>query len=279
MRLAKVLGALGRSCITVGTLLLLFVAYQLWGTGIREAQAQTKITKEFHKTLDDVIDGSIPDTAAAISAVPEGEPTAIIDIPKINVHKTVVEGVGIPDLKKGPGHYPGTPLPGQKGNAAIAGHRTTYGAPFNRIDELKPGDTINVQTVQGKWRYVVKETQIVKPTQVEVLEDKGDNRLTLTACHHEDRGQPQRRAVRCVAGRAARHPLRRHLGLRLGPRPHLEEVALLRAGPALLHGGAVLLLRGVQPAAPREFLISAGSAAEPGGSPKAHAAQPQPSGT
>jgi sortase A len=183
MRLAKVLGALGRSCITVGTLLLLFVAYQLWGTGIREAQAQTKITREFHKTLDDVIDGSIPDTAAAISAVPEGEPTAIIDIPKINVHKTVVEGVGIPDLKKGPGHYPGTPLPGQKGNAAIAGHRTTYGAPFNRVDELKPGDTINVQTVQGKWRYVVKETQIVSPTQVEVLEDKGDNRLTLTACH------------------------------------------------------------------------------------------------
>ena len=186
MRLAKVLGALGRSCITVGTLLLLFVAYQLWGTGIREAQAQTKLGHEYAKTLQDagvIADGSVPKPVAKIAAVPEGEPTAIIDIPKINVHKTVVEGVGLPDLKKGPGHYPGTPLPGQKGNAAIAGHRTTYGAPFNRVDELKPGDSIFVQTVQGKFRYVVKETQIVSPTQIEVLDDKGDNRLTLTACH------------------------------------------------------------------------------------------------
>lgn len=195
MRLAKVLGAVGRSCITLGTLLLLFVAYQLWGTGIREAQAQDKLRTEFHDTLaktgqkpddgheDDATVGTIPNPVASIAAVPEGEPTAIISIPKINVHKTVVEGVGLPDLKKGPGHYPGTPLPGQKGNAAIAGHRTTYGAPFNRIDELKPGDSVYVQTVQGKFRYVVKETMIVSPTQVEVLEDKGDNRLTLTACH------------------------------------------------------------------------------------------------
>ena len=89
----------------------------------------------------------------------------------------------LPDLKKGPGHYPESPLPGQEGNAAIAGHRTTYGAPFNRIDELEPGDEITVQTVQGEFTYVVKEQQIVSPDQVEVLEDKGDNRLTLTACH------------------------------------------------------------------------------------------------
>ena len=185
MRLAKILGALGRSCITVGTLLLLFVAYQLWGTGIREAQAQSKLKTEFNKTLnnDTIVDGRTPPPAGTIAAVPEGDPTAVIDIPKIGVHKIVVEGVGLPDLKKGPGHYPGTPLPGQKGNAAIAGHRTTYGAPFNRVDELKAGDSIFVQTVQGKWRYVVKETQIVSPTQVEVLDDKGDNRLTLTACH------------------------------------------------------------------------------------------------
>ena len=54
----------------------------------------------------------------------------------------MVEGVSLADLKKGPGHYPETPLPGQEGNAAIAGHRTTYGAPFHRLDELKPGDEI-----------------------------------------------------------------------------------------------------------------------------------------
>ncbi|MDP1454848.1 class E sortase, partial [Peribacillus frigoritolerans] len=77
------------------------------------------------------------------------------------------------------------------GNSAIAGHRTTYGAPFNRIDELVPGDEIAITTPQGEFTYVVipapGETDqawwIVDPSQVEVLADAGDNRLTLTACH------------------------------------------------------------------------------------------------
>jgi sortase A len=189
MRLAKVLSAVGRTCITVGTLLLLFVGYQLWGTGLREAQAQDRLGKKFEKVLDEAPEYA-PGEAPPIEPVPEGEPTAIIRIPKIGVDKNVVEGVGVADLKKGPGHYPETPLPGQKGNAAIAGHRTTYGAPFNRIDELVPGDEIIVETVQGTFRYEVIDDEgdgdghtIVSPSQVEVLEDKGDDRLTLTACH------------------------------------------------------------------------------------------------
>ena len=186
MRLAKVLGAMGRTCITLGTLLLLFVVYQLWGTGIREAQAQDRLGSDFEVQLDE---GDVPTTTPDPETVPsippaaEGEATAIIEIPRIGLEKVVVEGVAIPDLKKGPGHYPETPLPGQEGNAAIAGHRTTYGAPFNRINELEKGDEILVQTLQGKFRYLVEEQQIVSPSQVEVLEDKGDNRLTLTACH------------------------------------------------------------------------------------------------
>ena len=195
MRLAKVLGAIGRACITAGVLILLFVAYQLWGTGIREAQAQNRLEDAFAETLDEAPaptsttstteagEPAPPATVPPMEAVPEGEPTARIRIPKIGVDKIVVEGVGLPDLKKGPGHYPDTPLPGQEGNAAIAGHRTTYGAPFNRIDELVAGDEIFVETVQGEFRYLVTEQLIVTPTQVEVLDDKGDNRLTLTACH------------------------------------------------------------------------------------------------
>jgi sortase A len=123
------------------------------------------------------------ETVPPIDPVPEGEPAAHIRIPAIGVDKIVVEGVALPDLKKGPGHYPETPLPGQEGNAAIAGHRTTYGAPFNRLDELVAGDEITIETVQGEFTYLVTEQLIVKPSQVEVLEDKGDNRLTLTACH------------------------------------------------------------------------------------------------
>ena len=115
----------------------------------------------------------------------------IINIPKIGLERVIVEGVSKADLKKGPGHYPGTPLPGQAGNSGIAGHRTTYGAPFNRIDELAPGDEIKVATAQGLFIYEVipapgQETQgwyAVSPSQVEVLTDFGDNRITLTACH------------------------------------------------------------------------------------------------
>ncbi len=206
MRLAKVLGAIGRSCITAGVLLLLFVAYQLWGTGIRTAQAQNRLDDQWEEALDeaDVEIGAPPvdpTTVPPIDPAPLGEVTAHIRIPDIGVDWKVVEGVGVPELKKGPGHYPETPLPGQEGNAAIAGHRTTYGAPFNRIDELQPGDEIFVQTVQGRFRYLVRATDedgeiledqeaegadghfIVKPSQVEVIEDKGDDRLTLTACH------------------------------------------------------------------------------------------------
>lgn len=200
MLLAKVLNAVGRSCITVGTLLLLFVGYQLWGTGLREAQGQDRLGREFEKVLAEARERG-PEALASIDPIPDGDPVGIIRIPDIGVEKKIVEGVSVSDLKLGPGHYPETPLPGQQGNASIAGHRTTYGAPFNRIDELKPGDDIFVQTVQGEFHYVVKDTDdtggnlppgtegdgdghfIVTPDKVEVLEDKGDNRLTLTACH------------------------------------------------------------------------------------------------
>ncbi len=101
-------------------------------------------------------------------------------------------------LKEGPGHFPSTPLPGQAGNAAIAGHRTTYKAPFNRIDELEPGDQVTITTLQGTFTYEVLPQapsdpndpassplghRIVTPSAVEILDDKGDNRLTLMACN------------------------------------------------------------------------------------------------
>ena len=197
MHLAKVLGVVGRVCITAGVLILLFVAYQLWGTGIREAQAQRALEDEFEQSLEEADPtpgststtepGVAPPTTSDAGPPPpppaDGDAIAQLRIPAIGVDKIVVEGVEVSDLKKGPGHYPGSPLPGQPGNAAIAGHRTTYGAPFNRIDELETGDEILVTTVQGSFRYEVREQLIVEPDQVEVLDDFGDDRLTLTACH------------------------------------------------------------------------------------------------
>ena len=205
---ARVLGAIGRVFISVGVIILLFVAYQLWGTGLREARSQQALSNEFESAITERIEAveaetadqqtpSTPttadlvrvpsaDTLARLGPPPpptDGDAIAQIRIPKIGVDKIVVEGVGVEDLKKGPGHYGGTALPGQPGNAAIAGHRTTYGAPFNRIDELDRGDTIHVTTLQGGFSYTVSETRIVAPHQVEVLQDFGDNRLTLTSCH------------------------------------------------------------------------------------------------
>jgi sortase A len=202
--------------ITAGVLILLFVAYQLWGTGIRTAQAQNRLEDDFAAVLDDAAavtsttastttttDPSVSTTATlpatTAPALPpellprEGEASGHIVIPRIGVDWIFVEGVAVGDLKEGPGHYPETPLPGQAGNSAIAGHRTTYGAPFANVDQLQPGDEIQITTVQGTFRYLVRATRIVSPSQVEVLSSdywttQTDvapfaNALTLTACH------------------------------------------------------------------------------------------------
>lgn len=190
------LGIFGRTSLSLGLLILLFVAYQLWGTGIHEKLAQDALDDEFEEALaaarqNPATPGgaSSPNATAGSSPSPppptptEGEPVARLRIPKIGLDKVVVEGVSVKDLKRGPGHYPGSPLPGQAGNASVAGHRTTYGAPFHRIDELVSGDEIAVTSLQGVSRYMVIQQLVVRPDQVEVLGNYGDNRLTLTACH------------------------------------------------------------------------------------------------
>lgn len=231
------LGAVGRGLITAGVVILLFVVFQLWGTNIQEARSQDSLRSEFEDVFAGaqsqlaVLDASDPvnapqtetppddpeTTAPAVttSTLPggftpevlrfffpeDGDAVARIEIPSIGVDKIVVNGVQVTDLRKGPGHYPGTAAAGTAGNTSIAGHRTTYGAPFNRIDELEPGDEIHVTGVLGQFTYRVMEPQsafateidtvdtlgtghiIVRPNATWVLGDFGDNRVTLTACH------------------------------------------------------------------------------------------------
>ena len=250
---ARILGSVGRFLITSGIVVLLFVAYQLWGTGLQEAQAQDSLSDEFDELLGDVEPDTRPTAPTTTSATPTtvgdattttspaptsstaggvteptsntiavfddalaealyrdgGEAIARLTIPAIDVRKVVVAGVKVEDLRNGPGHYRSTVLPGQSGNSGIAGHRTTYGAPFNRIDELVPGDEVNIRTVQGFHEYRVLSAEeafggiagadsnqfsigageeglghiIVRPEDTWVLGDFGDNRITLTACH------------------------------------------------------------------------------------------------
>ena len=205
--MSRLLGFVGRTLIVAGLFILGFVAYQLWGTSLEEGRNQGDLTTSLARSADggevDIdaatvdVDGLTkalakvdPATAPALPPPAEGEPVGVIEIPRIDLQRVIVDGVSKADLKKGPGHYPGTPLPGQAGNSGIAGHRTTYGAPFNRIDELLPGDKIAITTAQGRFEYTVipapgsdEAAYVVSPTDVSVLADKGDNRITLTACH------------------------------------------------------------------------------------------------
>ena len=115
-----------------------------------------------------------------------GQAFAILSIPKIEALRdgwAIVEGVARSQLRTGAGHYPSTPLPGQPGNAAIAGHRTTYGAPFHELDTLEPGDSIEVASALGTSIYQVRETVIVRPTEIWVTQDRPGAWLTLTTCH------------------------------------------------------------------------------------------------
>lgn len=137
--------------------------------------------------------GAINPELAELMRVEQGTVMGNINIPAIGLQRHMIEGVERGNLREGPGHYPTSPLPGQAGNAAIAGHRTTYGSPFGDLDLLVPGDEIVVTTLQGEFRYQVMGYPgedgeevghfIVRPDQVEILQDYGDNRLTLTACN------------------------------------------------------------------------------------------------
>lgn len=190
-RLRWALSALGAVFTATGVLIFLFVAYQLWGTGLYTARAQSDLKAEFESRAGEQPAPPPPatTTTAASAALPDppppppGEAVATIRIPKIGVDQAVVEGVSLGDLRKGPGHFPSTPLPGQAGNAAIAGHRTTYGAPFNRLDELAAGDEIVATTLEGRFVYRVRRATVVQPSQVEVLDPTDEPRLTLTTCH------------------------------------------------------------------------------------------------
>ena len=112
-----------------------------------------------------------------------GQPIGRLEAPSIGVDVIVVQGTDTGDLRKGPGHYPATSLPGEGGTVAVAGHRTTYGAPFRHVDSLEKGDRITMRMPYGRLTYRVERTRIVDPSAVGVVRDVGHEQLVLTACH------------------------------------------------------------------------------------------------
>lgn len=262
------LGLTGRIFITLGLLMLAFVAYQLWGTGIEFRSSQDALARDFRQlqqsttvaagpTSTAAAPTSIPPTSQATTTVVEtstvetteagpigatapddteadvvtsttgapltsikpggielGDLVASIRMPTIS-KKTyyIVAGVRTQDLKRGVGHYPGTPLPGQFGNAALAGHRTTYGHPFENVDRLKPGDPIDVDLPDGThYEYVVESQEIILPDDTEVLMQPTDPKqalLTLTTCHPK-RSTKRRLVIHARLDETASSPLGDH---------------------------------------------------------------------
>jgi sortase A len=113
----------------------------------------------------------------------DGDPVGRLRIDRIGLSTVFIEGTDADELRRGPGHYPATPLPGQRGTVGIAGHRTTYGAPFRKIDKVRRGDEIVVTMPYGRFTYRVERTRIVKPTDVWVTQRVSYDRLILSACH------------------------------------------------------------------------------------------------
>ncbi len=116
-------------------------------------------------------------------ALEPGDAVGRLEIPAIGLETTVVEGTDPGELRSGPGHYRGTALPGAGATVALAGHRTTYGAPFRRLDDLERGDEITVRMPYGRVVYRVERTRIVAPGATWVVRPAGREQLVLTACH------------------------------------------------------------------------------------------------
>lgn len=199
----RIVRAVGWTLIWLGALTLGFVAHQLWITSFFAERQQgqlaeqrienfaaTEITEQPYVPIGDgqALTGALEDRPTLLVEAPPqaGEAFALIRISKIDILRegwNVVEGVTLADLRTGAGHMPETALPGQPGNAVISGHRTTYGAPFHDLDILVPGDRIEVETALGLHVYAVRESFVVKPSDVWVTEPKPGAWLTLTTCH------------------------------------------------------------------------------------------------
>lgn len=175
-RKGKALIAIGISLILAGLLALAGVYAYIFYTDRRAASAQEELRREWERQPPSPESGEVS----------VGDGIARIIAPRIGLDAIVVQLWGLDDaenLKRGPGHIPGTAYPGQPGNCVISGHRTTYGAPFRHIEQLTAGERITLETASSRYLYEVYEQRIVQPSDLTVLEQGGDPKLTLTACH------------------------------------------------------------------------------------------------
>lgn len=200
---AAVVGVLGEVLITLGALLALFVVWQLYWTDVVAERAQDQVVQDLGWARTG---GGGPEGPPVAAPVDDAEPPVMAAPPHATTFATlsvprwgqdyvqpISEGVTRSDVLDvlGIGHYPGTAMPGEVGNFALAAHRVTYGKPFNRVEELQLGDALVVQTQEAWYVYRVTSTQIVMPEDVQVIAPVPDQpgveptaaMITLTTCH------------------------------------------------------------------------------------------------
>lgn len=192
----------GELLITIGLILVLFVVWQLWWTNIESNRAQQEAVQSLFEDFDLPDDGAVIAPAGRDFGDPvvmepvdsEGTTFAAVYVPRFGADYLVPvsSGVGTAVLDTlGLGHYTDTAMPGQVGNFAVAGHRQSHGKALDAIHTLVPGDHIYVQTKDGYYDYVYRNTQIVLPDQVDVLAAvptepaavPTERFLTLTSCN------------------------------------------------------------------------------------------------
>jgi sortase A len=176
-----VIRGLGELLVTVGAVVLLFVAYLLWGTALRAGDAQHQLSGELNQQWAGSSGhgagrAALPPRADQITLT-TGQPFAYIRIPAFGPHWrfTIIQGTALAQLNVSPGHVPGTQLPGQVGNFAVAGHRVTAGNPFWSLPSLQDGDLVYIDTRLNTYTYRVTGQHTVLPTDTAVTDPVPDH--------------------------------------------------------------------------------------------------------
>lgn len=164
---------IGSIALYLALVIALFIAFMLFGTNLINASEQSSLLNSYQSRV----------THGSYLPPKQGSVLGVIYIPKIGLDRVIVQGSMESDLILGPGHYVGTPLPGQMGNVGIAGHRTTYGAPFYNIAKLAAGDPIYIRSSAGRFEYLVTSAEVVAPSDNSVLDQTNFAQLTLTTCN------------------------------------------------------------------------------------------------
>jgi sortase A len=159
--------------LIIGLLSLSYVGYALLDARLYQAEQARRFERELKET-------NLPRAEGSSVAVSEGSPLGRIEISAVGMTTMILEGTEEGTLRRAVGHIRGTPLPGQRGNVALAGHRDTF---FRGLRDIRVNDEITLTTLSGSYHYRVDSTKVVKPEETEALKDDGHDTLTLVTCY------------------------------------------------------------------------------------------------